>query len=585
MDPRKLKDFEIAAIAEKDMRDVRSVASYLGVLEDELILYGEHIAKVDYMKVLNRVGEKKRAKYIAVTAITPTPFGEGKTTTTLGLVDGLARLGKKTTGAIRQPSGGPTFNIKGSAAGGGLSQVIPHTELAFGLTGDIDAVANAHNLSLVALTARMQHERNYDDERLKELGLMRLNIDPETVHTKWAIDYCAQALRHITIGEGGRMDGVKMRSGFQITVSSEVMAILAVARDLKDLRTRMARIVVAHNRDGEDVTAEDLKVDGAMAAWMLRAINPNLLQTIEGNPMFVHAGPFANIAIGQSSVIADILASSLSEYHVTESGFGSDIGYEKFWNLKCRYSEMKPDAVVIVTTIRALKMHGGGPPLKPGRALDPSYLSKNLELLKEGAENLIAHIEIVKKSGIKPVVCINGFSTDSEEEISLVKRMAEESGAYVSYSEHWLKGGEGALDLASSVVRACEEKNNFKPLYTEGMDILDKIDVIAEEIYGAKQVEYSKEALEKLERLKGDKRVKKYGICMAKTHLSLSHDPTFKGRPKDFHLPIRDFLVYKGAEFLVPVAGEIKLMPGTGSRPAYRDIDIDLKKGKIVGVF
>jgi formate--tetrahydrofolate ligase len=584
LDPRKAKDWEIAKEAKKNMKSIEELSKDLGLLEEEVIKMGENIAKIDYLKALKR-HKSKKAKYIAVTAITPTPLGEGKTTTCIGLIDGLAKLGKKVTGAIRQPSGGPTFNIKGSAAGGGLSQCIPLKELSLGLTGDIDAITHAHNLSMVALTARMQHERNYDDERLSKIGIKRLDIDENKVFKKWVMDFSAQTLRNITIGQGGMMDGFDMKSGFQIAVSSEIMAILSLARDLKDLRTRISKIVMALNKKGSEITTKDLEVDGAMSAFMVDAINPNLLQTIEGNPVFVHAGPFANIAIGQSSIIADILAMRLSDYHVTESGFGSDIGYEKFWNLKCRYSELKPDAVVIVATIRALKMHGGGPRVRPSKPLDKVYEKEDLDLLRKGCENLIAHIEIVKKSGIKPVVCVNGFYSDTEGEVSLVKEIAEENGAFFAFSEHWLKGGEGAKELAEKVIEACDEKSNFEFLYGLKISIEEKIEKIAKEVYGAEGVDYSSSALERLRVLEGDSEVKKYGICMAKTHLSLSHDPEFKGRPRGWYLPVKDFLVYKGAEFLVPVTGSIKLMPGTCSRPAFRHIDVDVKTGDVTGLF
>ena len=413
LDPRKMADWQVAAAAEKDMKPVAALAAEMGLKEGEFIPMGRNLGKVDFHTVLKRLAKAPIGKYIDVTAITPTPLGEGKTTTTIGLVEGLGKLGKRVTGAIRQPSGGPTFNVKGSAAGGGLAQCIPLTPLSIRLTGDIDSITNAHNLAMVALTSRMQHEKNYDDEKLAKLNLKRLDIDPSRVTIKWAIDFCAQALRNITIGKGGKMDGCEMESGFQISVSSEVMAILAVSRDLKDLRERMGRMVVAHSRQGKEITTRDLGVDGAMTAWMVDAINPNLLQTVEGQPVFVHAGPFANIAIGQSSIIADELGVRLSDYHVTESGFGADIGFEKFWNLKCRYSGIAPSAVVVVATVRALKMHGGGPTVKPGAKLDEAYTKENLPLVEKGCENLLAHIDIVKKCGVRPVVCINSFHTDT----------------------------------------------------------------------------------------------------------------------------------------------------------------------------
>jgi len=585
LDPTVMKDWQVAESAEKTMKPLAELAEEMGLTQDELIPMGRNLAKVDYMKVLERLKDAPSAKYVDVTAITPTPLGEGKTTTAMGLVQGLGKIGKRVVGAIRQPSGGPTFNIKGSAAGGGLAQCIPLTPFSIRLTGDIDSITNAHNLCMVAVTSRLQHERNYDDARLAKSKLKRIDIDPDRVVMKWAMDFCAQALRNITIGKGGKMDGYEMESGCQITVSSEIMAILAVANDLKDLRERMARIVVAYDKTGREVTASDLEVDGAMTAWMVDAINPNLLQTIEGQPVFVHAGPFANIAIGQSSIIADRLGVKLGEYHITESGFGADIGFEKFWNLKCRFSGLTPNAVVIVATIRALKMHGGGPRVRPGVSLDDVYQKENLPLLEAGCENLVAHIETVKLSGVKPVVCINSFHTDTKAEIAMVRRIAEQHGALAAVSEHWLTGGDGARELAEAVVTACEDDNNFKFLYDLNTPLRRRIELIAKKVYGASGVTYSDEALTKAKAFEGDPEAAKLGTCMVKTHLSLSHDPDVKGRPRDWELPIRDILAYKGAGFIVPVAGAIKLMPGTGSNPAFRHIDVDVKTGKVQGLF
>jgi formate--tetrahydrofolate ligase len=585
LDATKMQDWEIAQAAEESMKPVSALAAELGLTDEELLPMGHQLAKVDYAKTMRRVAKKPSGKYIDVTAITPTPLGEGKSTTSIGLIQGLALLGKKVTGGIRQPSGGPTFNIKGSAAGGGLSQCIPLVPFSVGLTGDIDCIMNAHNLCMVALTSRMQHERNYDDEKLAKRNLKRLDIDPERVQMKWIMDFCAQALRNIRIGQGGKMDGFEMDSGFAIAVSSELMAILALATDLKDMRERISKIVVAYDKKGNEVTTADLEVDGAMTAWMVSTLNPNLLQTIEGQPVFVHAGPFANIAIGQSSIIADKLAVKLSDYHVTESGFGADIGFEKFWNLKCRMSGIKPDAIVLVATIRALKMHGGGPEVRPGLPLSEEYTQENLKLVEAGCENLIAHIETVKKSGVKPVVCINGFYTDTKAEVEIVRRIAEENGALAAFSDHWLRGGEGALELAEAVIQACEEENNFKFLYELSDPLRKQVELIATEVYGADGVEYTPEATKKAEELEANPDYDQFGTCMVKTHLSLSHDPVLKGRPKNFKLPIRDFLVYKGAGFIVPLAGTIKLMPGTGSDPAFRRIDVDVETGKVTGMF
>lgn len=585
LDATKLADWEIAEAAEATMKPFVPLARELGLEEDELIPYGTALGKVDYRKVLARLESAPSAKYIDVTAITPTPLGEGKTTTGIGLIQGLGKVGKRVTGAIRQPSGGPTFNIKGSAAGGGLAQCIPLTPFCLGLTGDIDRITNAHNLAMVALTSRMQHERNYDDARLAKSNLTRLDIDPDRVELRWAMDFCAQALRNIVIGQGGKMDGYEMESGFQITVSSEIMAILAVATDLADMRRRIGKIIVAYDKQGNPVTTADLEVDGAMTAWMVEALNPTLMQTIEGQPVFVHAGPFANIAIGQSSIIADRIGTKLSDYHVTESGFGADIGFEKFWNLKCRFSGITPNAIVLVATIRALKMHGGGPDVKPGLPLDAAYTEENLQLVEQGCENLIAHIETVKKSGVRPVVCVNGFYTDTDAEIALVRRIAEENGALAALSTHWLDGGEGSIEFAAAVIEACEEEPQFQFLYDLDLPLRDRIEIIAREVYGADGVTYTDEAEEKVKALEGDPRMAELGTCMVKTHLSLSHDPQLKGRPSGWTLPIRDILIYQGAGFVVPVAGAIKLMPGTASNPAYRGIDVDVETGKVEGLF
>ena len=404
---------------------METLAAEHGLLPEEVTRYGRSYGKIDAEAVLRRLGEgQPRAKYIDVTAMTPTPLGEGKTTTTMGLTEGLGRLGQRVIATIRQPSGGPTFNIKGGAAGGGLAQCLPLAPLSLGLTGDIDAITNANNLCMTALTARMQHERNYDDAQLAKRALKRLDIDPARVQMRWAIDFCAQALRNIVIGRGGKMDGYEMDSGFYISVASEVMAILALSRDLADLRARMSRIVVAFSRSGELVTAKDLEVDGAMTAWMVRALQPTLMQTLEGQPVFVHAGPFANIAIGQSSVLADRLASRLADYVITESGFASDIGFEKFWNIKCRATGMRPDAAVVVATVRSLKLHGGGPAVKPGAKLDAAYTQENLPLTEAGCENLRAHLRIVRRAGIPAVVCLNAFHTDTQAEWDAVRRVA-----------------------------------------------------------------------------------------------------------------------------------------------------------------
>ncbi len=585
LDPTKHADWEIAEAAEAHMKTVYQLGEELGLEKQELLPHGHYVAKVDFKNVLNRLSKKPDGKYIDVTAITPTPLGEGKSTTTIGLTEGLGKRGKNVIAAIRQPSGGPTMNIKGSAAGGGLAQCVPLTPFSLGLTGDINAIINAHNLAMVALTSRMQHEFNYNDEQLSKRKLKRLNIDPRNVEMKWIMDFCAQALRDIIIGLGGKDDGFMMRSGFAIAVSSEVMAILAVAKDLKDMRERMGKIVVAYDKTGKPVTTSDLDVAGAMTAWMAEAINPNLMQTIEGQPVFVHAGPFANIAIGQSSIIADRIALKLGDYVVTESGFGADIGFEKFWNLKCRFSGLKPNAAVVVATIRALKCHGGAPIPVPGKPMPEEYKGENVGWVEKGCENLLHHIKTVKQAGINPVVCINNFYTDTDNEINAVKRIVEQAGARVALSKHWLKGGDGALELADAVIDACKEKNNFKFLYELDVPLRHRIEMIAEDVYGADGVEYSPEALAKAKRMEEDPEISKLGTCMVKTHLSLSDNPNLKGVPKGWKLHIRDIMTYKGAGFVVPVAGAIKLMPGTASDPAYRRVDVDVETGKVKGLF
>ena len=587
LDPTKLKDWQIAEAAEAEMRPIAEVAADLGAAPAEIIPYGHAYAKLDAAAILARTGGRQRAKYIDVTAITPTPLGEGKTTTTVGLLEGLGRLGKRCCGTLRQPSGGPTFNIKGGAAGGGLAQVIPLSPLSLGLTGAFDAVAQANNLCMVALNARMQHERNHDDAWLAAKGLRRLDIDPARVQMRWALDFCAQGLRQIRIGLGsGPLNGFEMDSGFYITVASEVMAILAVANDLADLRRRIGRIVVAYSKNGTPVTADDLEVAGAMTAWMTRAINPTLMQTIEGQPVLVHAGPFANIAIGQNSVIADRVACALTDYAVTESGFAADMGFEKFWNIKCRCSGLRPDAVVLVATVRALKRHGGGPDVKPGTPLDPAYTQENLALLEAGCRsNLLAHIDIIRRSGIRPVVCLNHFHTDTDAEVALVRRVAEEAGCRFALSKHWEKGGAGAEELARQVVAACDEPNDFAYLCDLGEPLSQRLERQVREVYGGDGVDYAPAALEKLRAYEADPETARLPVCVAKTQYSLSDDATRIGRPTGWRLKVQDVLLYQGAGFVVPVSGKIMLMPGTSANPAYRRIDVDTATGKVRGLF
>jgi formate--tetrahydrofolate ligase len=583
-DPTKMADWQISEAATEKMKSIWQLKDELSLEQHEVLPYGK-IGRLDFAKIINRLKDRPNGKYIEVTAVTPTPLGEGKTTTSLGLIEGLGKRGKSVGGAIRQSSGGPTMNVKGSAAGGGNAQAIPLTELSLGLTGDINNIINAHNLAMVALTSRMQHERNYNDEELARRNLRRLNIDPSNVQMGWVIDFCAQSLRNIVIGLGGRMNGFTMQSRFDIAVSSEVMAILSIAKDLKDLREMIGRITVAYDVKGNPVTTEDLEVAGAMCAFMRESINPTLIQTVEGQPVLVHAGPFANIAIGQSSIIADRVGLKLFDYHVTESGFAAEIGFEKFWNVKCRISGLEPNVSVITTTIRALKMHGGGPRVAPGLRLADEYRMENLELLEKGIPNLLHHINIVKLSGIKPVVCINSYNSDTKEEVALVKRYAEAEGARVAVSEHWLKGGDGALELADAVIDACEEKTDFQFLYPLEMSLKERVELIAKKIYGAGTVLWIPDAEAKLAKLEADPDKKDYFTMMVKTHLSLSHDPELKGVPKGWRLPVRDILVFTGARFLCPVTGAISLMPGTGSDPSFRRIDVDTETGQVTGLF
>jgi formate--tetrahydrofolate ligase len=584
-DPTKMADWQISEEAEKNMPSPFDWQKKLGLQADEILPMGR-LCKLDFMKIINRLKDKPDGKYIEVTAITPTPLGEGKSTTSLGLIEGLGKRGKNVGGCLRQPSGGPTMNIKGTAAGGGNALLIPMTEFSMGLTGDINDIMNAHNLAMVALTARMQHERNYTDEQLERLTKMRrLDIDPTRVEMGWIIDFCAQALRNIVIGLGGRYDGYTMQSRFGIAVSSELMAILSIVRDLKDLRERMANITVAFDKRGKAVTTGDLEVAGAMTAFMRNTINPTLCCSAEYQPVMVHAGPFANIAVGQSSIIGDRVGLKLFDYHVTESGFAADIGFEKFWNVKCRYSGLKPHVSVLTTTIRALKMHGGGPKVVAGLPLPEEYTKENVALVEKGIENMVHHINTIRKSGMNPVVCINAFHTDTKDEIAVVRKAAEAAGARCALSEHWLKGGEGALELADAVIDACEQKSEFKFLYPMEMKLRDRVALIAKEVYGADGVSWSPEAEAKAKMLEADPKYDDFATMMVKTHLSLTHDPTIKGVPKGWVLPIRDVLIYSGAKFLCPCAGTISLMPGTSSNPAFRRIDVDVETGKVMGLF
>lgn len=583
-DATKMKDWEIGEAAEKNMPSPDEWRERLNLKKDEMIPFGR-LCRLDFLKIIDRLTKKPDGKYIEVTAITPTPLGEGKTTTTMGIIEGLGKRGKNPGGCIRQPSGGPTMNIKGTAAGGGNALLIPMTEFSLGLTGDINDVMNAHNLAMVALTARMQHERNYDDKELAKRGLRRLNVDPTRVEFGWIMDFCAQSLRNIVIGLGGRMDGYAMQSKFGIAVSSELMAMLAIVTDLADLRQRMDNITLAYDREGKPVTTKDLEVGGAMTAWMRNTINPTLCCTAEYQPCMVHAAPFANIAVGQSSIIADRIGLKLFDYHVTESGFAADIGFEKFWNVKCRLSGLKPHVSVLTATIRALKMHGGGPKVVAGLPLPDAYTKEDLKTLEKGLPNMLHHINTIRTAGINPVVCINAFHTDTKAEIAMVRKAAEAAGARCALSEHWLKGGDGALELADAVMDACNQKNDIKFLYPLEMKLRERVDNVAKVVYGADGVAWSADAEAKAKAFEADKKYDEYATMMVKTHLSLTHDPSIKGTPKGWTLPIRDVLIYSGARFLCPCAGTISLMPGTSSDPAFRRIDIDTKTGNVSGLF
>ncbi|NQU12845.1 MAG: formate--tetrahydrofolate ligase [Desulfobacteraceae bacterium] len=580
-----MADWQISEAAEENMPSPEEWRDKLGLERGEILPMGR-LSKLDFLKIMNRLGDKPDGKYIEVTAITPTPLGEGKTTTTMGLLEGLGKRGRNVGGCIRQPSGGPTMNIKGSAGGGGNATIIPLTEFSTGLTGDINDIMNAHNLAMVALTARMQHERNYNDEQLARLtGMRRMEIDPTRVEMGWIMDLCAQSLRNIVIGLGGRMDGFTMESRFGIAVSSELMAILSIVRDLADLRERLDNITLAFDKRGNVVTTGDLEVGGAMTAWMRNTINPTLCCTAEHQPCMVHAGPFANIAVGQSSIIADRVGLKLFDYHVTESGFGCDIGFEKFWNVKCRYSGLKPHVSVVTSTVRALKMHGGGPKVVAGLPLDDTYTKENLELLEKGISNLTHNIGIVRRSGITPVVCINRFHTDTDAEVQMIRKAAEEAGARCAESTHWADGGDGAVELADAVMEACEEESDFNFLYPIEMKLRDRVELVAKEVYGADGVSWTPDAEAKAKMLEGDSEYNDYATMMVKTHLSLTHDAGLKGVPKGWTLPIRDVLIYSGAKFLCPCAGTISLMPGTSSNPAFRRVDVDTATGKVTGLF
>jgi formyltetrahydrofolate synthetase len=615
-------DIDIAQ--EARLKPILQVAAELGIRENELELYGPYKAKVK-LEILERLKNKPNGKYIDVTAITPTPLGEGKTTTTVGLSQALgAHLGKKVITAIRQPSQGPTFGIKGGAAGGGYSQIIPMEDFNLHLTGDIHAITAAHNLVAAAMDARVMHEKQQDDEKLfnalcpidkkgtrkfspsmlrhlNKLGIQktdpneltseersrfsRLDIDEATITWRRVIDINDRFLREVQVGMGKDEAGFEHRSGYDITVASEIMAVLALTTSLEDMRNRFGNMVVATNKQGEAVTVEDLGVAGAVTVLMKDAIKPNLMQTLEGNAAFVHAGPFANIAHGQSSIIADKIALKLADYVVTESGFGADIGMEKFFDIKCRYSGLIPHVVVMVATVRALKMHGGGPKVVAGKPLAAEYTDENLDLLRNGLANLERHIQNARKFGVNVVVAVNSFATDTAAEVELIRQSALDFGAMDAVvSTHWADGGAGAKKLAEAVVKAAEKSSNFQFLYPLEISIKVKIETIAREIYRADGVDYTPEAEEQITRytrLGFDK----LPMCMAKTHLSFSTDPTKKGAPTDFRITVREIRASVGAGFLYPILGDMRTMPGLPTRPVFYDVDLDLKTGKVVGLF
>jgi formyltetrahydrofolate synthetase len=628
--PTKLKlvrpvpsDIDIAQAS--DIKPISQVAEEAGILPEELEFYGPYKAKVK-LEVLKRLQDRPDGKYIDVTAITPTPLGEGKTTTTVGLSQALgACLGRKVFTVIRQPSQGPTFGIKGGAAGGGYSQIIPMEDFNLHLTGDIHAITAANNLCAAAIDARMFHEgEQQDDEklfnalcpidkqgnrcfspsmlrRLKKLGIertdpnaltseersrfARLDIDPASITWRRVIDTNDRFLREIEVGLGPEEKGKTRRTGFDITVASEIMAILALTTDLADMRDRLGRMVIGTDRKGTAVTAEDLGVAGALTVLMKDAIKPNLMQTLEGTPALVHAGPFANIAHGQSSIIADRIALKLADYVITESGFGADIGMEKFFDIKCRYSGLVPQVVVLVATVRALKMHGGGPKVVAGKPLASEYTDENIELVRKGLPNMERHIKNALKYGVNVVVAVNSFKDDKPAELELVRQAALEAGAMDAViSTHWMDGGEGALKLAEAVVRAADKPSNFKFLYPLEFSIKAKIETICKEIYGAEGVDYSEQAEEKI-RLYTGLGFANLPLCMAKTHLSFSTDASLKGAPTGFRVPVRDIRASVGAGFLYPLLGEMRTMPGLPTRPVFYDVDLDLATGKVLGLF
>ncbi len=579
-------DLEIARTAK--LRPITELAGDLGLEDREVIPFGVAKAKI-HLDALRRIAANPLGKYVDVTAITPTPLGEGKTTTAVGLVQGLGVLGHRSIACIRQPSMGPTFGIKGGAAGGGYSQVVPMDEFNLHLTGDMHAVSVAHNLVAAAIDARWYHEGRLTDDDLGSLGLKRLAIDPNRISWRRVVDVNDRALRNVVIGLGGAADGRPRESGYDITVASELMAILALADGadypsaLRNLRERVGRVVMGLSKDGAPITLDDLGVAGAVTVLMKDAMHPNLMQTLEGQPVFVHAGPFANIAHGNSSILADRMALHLGDYVVTESGFGADMGMEKFFDIKCRLSGLRPDCVVMVATVRALKTHGGGPRVIAGRRLDSAYTEENLPLLRAGMANLEAHLAIASKFGVPVVVAINRFPTDSEHELDLVRQSALEAGAFAAVTtDQHARGGEGARDLAQAVIEASNEPSHFDFLYPLDRSIKEKIEAIATQVYGAASVEYSSQAETQID----DFEKAGFGylpICMAKTHLSISDDPLVKGAPNGHVVTVREVRASVGAGFIYPMLGEMSTMPGLGATPGFMKVDVN-EDGEVVGL-
>jgi len=562
-------DLEIAQNA--TLKHINEIAEQLGLDPDtDLEHYGKYMAKID-LSVLDKFKDKPDGKYIDITALTPTPLGEGKSTTTVGLGQALNYIGKKATVTVRQPSQGPTFGIKGGAAGGGYSQIIPMENFNLHLTGDIHTITAAHNLIAAMIDAHLHHGN-------------KLNIEPQNIPWRRVIDLNDRALRNVIVGLGKKSDGIPRETGFDITVASEIMAILALTTSLQDMRERIGRMVVAYDKDKKPVTADDLGAAGAATVLMRDAIKPTLMQTLENTPALVHAGPFANIAHGNSSVLADMIALKTSDYVITESGFGADIGAEKFFNIKCRYSGLKPHAAVLVVTIRALKSHTGKYKIVPGKPLPDELTQENVADVEAGAANMIRHLENLRKFGITPVVAINRFTDDTDKEIQAVKEIAVASGALgASVADHWANGGEGAAELAEMVVDAANQENDFRFLYDVNLPIKDKIEIIAKEIYRADGVEYDSTAERQIRQFERDG----FGnlpICMAKTHLSFSADPKLKGAPTGFTIPITEVRASVGAGFIYPLCGDMRTMPGLGSAPAAMNVDID-EDGNIVGLF